>query len=48
MQRNGGMIRGKGKDGFLGGTILGHLKGYTTRNGITRSILDDMKLIGGN
>lgn len=47
-QKIGGMIRGKGKDGFLGGTILGHLKGYTTRNGITRSILDDMKLIGGN
>ena len=46
--RNGGMIRGKGKDGFLGGTILGPLKGYTTRNGITRSILDDMNLIGGN
>ena len=42
LQRNGGMIRGKGKDGFLGGTILGPLKGYTTRNGITRSILDDM------
>ena len=48
MQRNGGMIRGKEKDGFLGGTILGPLKGYTTRNGITRSILDDMNLIGGN
>ena len=48
LQRNGGMIRGKGKDGFLGGTILGPLKGYTTRNGITRSILDDMNLIGGN
>lgn len=47
-QKNGGMIRGKGKDGFLGGTILGPLKGYTTRNGITRSILDDMNLIGGN
>ena len=47
-QKNGGMISGKGKDGFLGGTILGPLKGYTTRNGITRSILDDMKLIGGN
>ena len=42
------MIRGKGKDGVLGGTIRGHLKGYTSRNGITRSILDDMKLIGGN
>lgn len=38
----------KRKDGFLGGTILGPLKGYTTRNGITRSILDDMNLIGGN
>ena len=48
LQRIGGMIRGKGKDGFLGGTKLGPLKGYTTRNGITRSILDDMKLIGGN
>ena len=47
-QKNGGMIRGKGKDGFLGGTMLGPLKGYTTRNGITRSILDDMKLIEGN
>ena len=47
-KKNGGMIRGKGKDGFLGGTILGPLKGYTTRNGITRSILDDMNLIGGN
>lgn len=47
-QKNGGMIRGKGKDGFLGGTILGPLKEYMTRNGITRSILDDMKLIGGN
>ena len=47
LQRNGGEIRGAGKPGFEGGTKLGPTPGYTTRNGKTVPLSQDMALHGG-
>lgn len=47
LQRNGGIIRGAGKPGFEGGTVLGPLKGYTTRAGVTVPTSTDMLTHGG-
>ena len=48
LERNGGIIRGKGKPGFPGGTPIGPLKGYTTRNGTTVPFSSDFNSIGGH
>lgn len=47
LQRNGGEIRGAGKPGFKGGTPLGPTSGYTTRNGKTVPVSQDLALHGG-
>lgn len=48
LERNGGIIRGQGKPGFPGGTPIGPLKGYTTRNGTTVPFSSDFNSIGGH
>ncbi|MCR5599336.1 MAG: HINT domain-containing protein [Ruminococcus sp.] len=48
LQKYGGEIRGKGKPGFEGGTKLPPTPGYTTRNGVTVPLSQDLAAHGGS